>query len=287
VDQAAGRSRPRDLSVERISIEVHNRCDKACWFCYAGSEPGGEGAWTLDELVALIEDCARNGVRAVSFGGGEPLQWPGVFELLARTAALPVAGQDARLFRSLTTNGLPLDVCFDELLAARPDKIHVSLHFPDNEAELARVIADVERLAAAGLRAGVNLLVRRSRLDAARRAAAALHAAGIDRRRVVFLPMRGMDTPSAAEVAGVAGAAPGEPFASMSCLRACAISPRFCSISWRREVGWCSYTRERRALTAPSHAALIDALDDLGLAFCGGTPGDPQPRLVGLRRRGY
>ncbi|MFO7566536.1 MAG: radical SAM protein [Enhygromyxa sp.] len=270
----------RDL--ERISIELGNRCDKACWFCYAGSNPLGESCWTVASALAFVQDCAAHGVRAVSFGGGEPLQWPGLFELLRATAAVPVAEGRVRLFRSLTTNGLLLDDHFDELLAAAPDKVHVSVHFGD-EGELERVIAAVTRLAAAGVRSGVNLLVRRSKLEAAAASFARLAAAGIGLDRVVFLPMRGMDSPSAAQVAEVAGTAPGQPFMSMSCLAACAISPRFCAVSWDWSVGWCSYTQERRRLSAPSYAALQAALGDLGLRYCGGSVGDPEPKLIGLR----
>lgn len=262
--------------IERISIELGNRCDKACWFCYAGSEPAGESRWTVATALALVRDCAANGVRAVSFGGGEPLQWPGLFELLHATRPL-------KIFRLLTTNGLLLDRHFDELVAAAPDKVHVSIHFHER-AEVEQVIDNVNRLAEAGVRSGVNLLIRRSKLDDALTSVARLAEAGIGRDRVVFLPMRGMDSPSAAEVARVAGAAPGEPFMSMSCLAACSISSRFCAISWDWNVGWCSYTLERRPLTAPTHAALLDALADLGLRFCGGTIEDPTPKLIGLPR---
>jgi hypothetical protein len=271
------------LLVERISIELGNRCDKACWFCYAGSEPSGETRWTVTSALAFVRDCAANGVRAVSFGGGEPLQWPGLFELLRETATIGVGDGRVRLFRSLTTNGLLLDRHFDELVAAAPDKVHVSIHV-NERGEVERVIEAVTRLAEAGVRSGVNLLVRRSKLEAAKATVGRLAEAGIGRDRVVFLPMRGMDSPSAAEVAQVAGTAPGEPFMSMSCLSACAISPRFCAVSWDWTVGWCSYTRERRPLAAPSYAALREALADLGLRFCGGSVEDPTPRLIGLRR---
>lgn len=269
--------------IERISIELGNRCDKACWFCYAGSEPSGETRWTVETALAFVRDCAANGVRAVSFGGGEPLQWPGLFELLRATATIGVGDGRVRLFRSLTTNGLLLDRHFDELVAANPDKVHVSIH-ANERGEVERVIEAVTRLADAGVRSGVNLLVRRSKLEAAKQTVGRLAEAGIGRDRTVFLPMRGMDSPSAAEVASVAGTVPGEPFMSMSCLSACAISSRFCAVSWDWTVGWCSYTRERRPLTAPSHAALREALADLGLRFCGGSIEDPTPRLIGLRR---
>src|SRR5688572_12594177 len=110
--------------IERISIEVTNRCAKACWFCYNHSHPSGSEDWTADELVSFVEDCAANGVKAVSLGGGEPLQFGGLFEILTRLRGT--------LFRSLTTNGLLLrGEMLERLIEAAPDKVHVSIHFPE------------------------------------------------------------------------------------------------------------------------------------------------------------
>jgi MoaA/NifB/PqqE/SkfB family radical SAM enzyme len=72
------------MPLERVSVEVTNRCAKACDFCYNHSLPGGGTRWTPDELVAFASDCAANGVKAVSFGGGEPLQYDGLFEVFER-----------------------------------------------------------------------------------------------------------------------------------------------------------------------------------------------------------
>lgn len=246
---------------ERISIELTNACGKACWFCYNHSAPGGETRWTVDEVEALVRDCAAHGTRAVSFGGGEPLQYPDLEGLLARLRGV--------LFRSLTTNGLHLDRArLERLVAAGPDKVHVSIHFPGQTSEVERAIEQVHALAAAGVASGVNLLVRRAQLAEAQAAAERLEAAGIGHERVVFLPMRGQDTPTSGEMSRVAG---GRPFQSMSCLLACARSPRFCSIGWDRQVAWCSYTSARRPLPALSWAGLEQALTDLPLVFCGGT----------------
>jgi hypothetical protein len=251
--------------IERISVEVTNRCHKGCSFCYSSSNPEGESRWTADELVSFAADCARGGVRAMSLGGGEPLQWEPLLDVLARTRGL--------LFRSMTTNGLGLDEArLDALAAVAPEKIHVSIHFPDRELEVRRAIQRCAAIAARGIKSGVNLLVRRSGLEAARRASAALAAAGIGPERIVYLPMRGQDTPSPEEVARVAG---GARFQSMTCLGGCAKSPRFCSIGWDRSVAWCSYTGARRTLAAPTYAALVDAITgrgdegELGLRFCG------------------
>jgi MoaA/NifB/PqqE/SkfB family radical SAM enzyme len=144
----------RPPTIERISIELTNRCTKACAFCYNRSHPGGETRWQQEELVALIGDCARRGTRAVSLGGGEPLEFEGLFELLERTRGV--------LFRSLTTNGLALaGANVTRLLRAAPDKVHVCIHFPEDVDEVARVARQALALSALGLRSGVNLLVSR------------------------------------------------------------------------------------------------------------------------------
>lgn len=209
----------------------------------------------------FVRDCAGNGVKAVSFGGGEPLQYEPVFEILNRLQTV--------LFRSITTNGLLLDkAMFDRLKAAAPDKVHVSIHFPGTLSEVQRVVKNVQEFAEYGIRSGVNLLVQQSQLVAVRHAAEILRDAGISNDRIVYLPMRGQDTPSPEELAEVAG---NQPFQSMTCLMECVPSSRFCSISWDRKVAWCSYTETRRSLPTLSYAGLIEAINGLGLQFCGGT----------------
>jgi MoaA/NifB/PqqE/SkfB family radical SAM enzyme len=251
------------VSLDRISVELTNRCGKACWFCYNSSAPGGGTRWALEELVSFVRDCAAHGVKAVSFGGGEPLQYEGVFSVLQELRGV--------LFRSMTSNGLLLHGdTLERLVAAGPDKVHLSIHFPERKAEVGRVITQVGELAGRGVRSGVNLLVSRTNLQAARAAAEALHDAGIGNDRVVYLPMRGRDTPTPREVAAVAG---DRPFQSMSCLTACGPSPRFCSVGWDKTVAWCSYTKTRAPLLESTFAGLEAALDGLGLEFCGGTDG--------------
>ncbi len=260
------------MELERLSLELSTVCSKACWFCYSKSSPSGGSCWTPADVVAFATDCAAHGVRAMSFGGGEPLEYDGLFEVLERLRGV--------LFRSFTTNGLLLDdVMLERVARAAPDKVHVSIHFPERSAEVERVAAKVETIRARGIKSGVNLLVRRSRIAAARAAVVALRARGIGLERIVLLPMRGEDTPSPRDVAFVAG---GTRFQSMTCLAACAKSPRFASIAADRTVAWCSYTTARAPLGALTHAALVASLRDLGLTFCGGSD---DGRLVRLSRR--
>jgi sulfatase maturation enzyme AslB (radical SAM superfamily) len=256
--------------LERLSIELTNRCGKACWFCYNTSRPEGATTWSVAEVVDFVRDCSQHGVKAVSFGGGEPLEYDGLFDVLAELRGV--------VFRSMTTNGLLLSTdIVTRLVEVGIDKVHVSLHFPGNARELARVIATVHTIADAGIKSGVNLLVARSALADARAAAGALHDAGITNERIVYLPMRGQDTPTPREVADVAAG----PFQSMTCLSTCGRSPRFVAIRWDKTVAWCSYTTARRPLDGLTFAALERALENLELTFCGGT----DDGLVRLPRR--
>lgn len=255
--------------VRRLSIEVSRRCSKACEFCYSESGPDGASFWTEDSLADFITDAAAHGVEHVSFGGGEPLEWAPIFATLDRVRAI--------VTRSITTNGLPLldRVTLARLIAAAPDKVHVSIHFPDRRAEVDRVIATLRALEDAGIPSGVNLLVRRSQRAVAARAHARLRRAGLDAARIILLPMRGhagvagQDTPTAEELASML---PRGPFQSMSCLVECSRSERFVSIGWDRRVAWCSYTSARAPLDEPTWRGLAHALDGLALAWCGAKP---------------
>lgn len=244
--------------IERISIELTDRCAKACHFCYNRSNPGGAADWDAAALIDFVRDCARNGVRDASFGGGEPLQYPHLMELLHALRGL--------LHRSITTNGLGLDHATIHALAATGlEKAHVSIHFPANKTEVGRVIDQARALAAAGIRSGVNLLVSKSSLAAARTTLARLVDSGIGMERIILLPMRLSDVPSANDIAHIAA---GRPFQSTSCLKHCRPSPRFVSIDVHREVAWCSYTRSRRRLPEPTWNGLVAAVQNLPCSPC-------------------
>lgn len=168
-------------------------------------------------------------MQSISFGGGEPLEYPGIFDLLETIE--PSVG------RSLTTNGVLLDqddTLFNQLTSCRPDKVHVSIHFPERAAEVERAVRLVNQFEAAGVAGGVNLLVRSDGIRAARRARIALSEAGIGPAQLVILPMKGINSPSLDELAQVAGSGT---FQSVTCLLECAASPRFASIGWDKRVG--------------------------------------------------
>jgi molybdenum cofactor biosynthesis enzyme MoaA len=248
------------MLIDRISIELTNKCKKGCWFCYNHSSDQGNTIWHVNEVLDFVGDCAAATVRAVSFGGGEPLEYSGWQDILVDLKGT--------LFRSLTTNGLPLQnsQAYADLVAAAPDKVHVSIHFPHRLDEVRRVIELVQRLAKDGIKSGINFLVARSMFRLAIEAAKYVRDSGIENDRIVYLPMRGTDTPTGPEMAQVAGEMN---FQSMSCLTQCGHSPRFCSISWDKSVAWCSYTTSRRKLAELTYQCLTDSLTNLDLRYCG------------------
>lgn len=249
------------MTIELLSVELTNKCRKACEFCYNASASQGQTIWTADTLTGFVESCAAHGLKAVSLGGGDPLEVPELLEDVLHRL-------QGTVFRTLTTSGLLLDASMtDRLVASRPDKVHVSIHFPERAKEVARVIRQVLELAERGLRSGVNLLVRKTQLEAAKRAVGDLHAAGVGNDRIVFLPMRdseGRDTPSPQDIAAISDGK----FQSMSCLVSCGRSPRFVSVSYDQTVAFCSYTQSRRKLPSLTWEGLHEALNGLDLKHC-------------------
>lgn len=254
------------MPLERLSIELTNTCTKGCSFCYNQSNPRGQTLWTLHELTSFIRDCAQHGTRAVSLGGGEPLDFDGLEPLLEAL--------DGVVFRSITTHGLYLKdpERLQRLVDARPDKVHISIHRPEQRTEVERVISQVLSLQSLGISAGINLLVAKDKLEHVRAASKAIFAAGLNTSQLVYLPMRDLGaalTPSPEEIVSAADT---YPIQSMSCLLGCAKSPRFCAIGFDKMVSWCSYTSARRPLPSLDAAGLLAALKDLPLTFCGEQP---------------
>ena len=126
--------------IEQISIDLSNYCSKGCPFCYNSSNHDGATSWKPSEVIEFAKSCIMGGVKAVSLGGGEPLEYEGVFDIIE--ALYPLT------YLTLTTNGLPLDTSsvIESLKLHKPDKIHISIHNADNEKEVARVLRQITLL---------------------------------------------------------------------------------------------------------------------------------------------
>ena len=132
------------IMIEQISIDLSNYCRKGCPFCYNSSNRDGATSWKPSEVIAFAKSCIMSGVKAVSLGGGEPLEYEGVFDIIE--ALFPLT------YLTLTTNGLPLhsSSIIDSLKCHKPDKIHISIHNADNETEYNAFLETVKALSVYG-----------------------------------------------------------------------------------------------------------------------------------------
>jgi cyclic pyranopterin phosphate synthase len=163
----------RDATDLRISLT--DKCSLRCTYCM----PAEGLTWlartvllTDDEIARLASIFVGAGVTSIRLTGGEPLVHPDVAGIVRRLAAL-----EPRPEISLTTNGVALAGCAEELVAAGLDRVNVSLDTLDRArfAALTRrdrlddVLAGIAAAAAAGLRPmKINaVLMRNGNLDEA------------------------------------------------------------------------------------------------------------------------
>ena len=245
--------------LQYLSIDLSNRCSKACNFCYNGSSALGETRWMPQEVIDLMTDCYDNGVQAVSLGGGEPFEYEGIFEIMSALAPM--------LFVSVSTSGLPLKnmETWQKLLQNKPDKIHFSIHDPENGDEIDNALHFIDLLRGERVKAGINLLVSSDKIPATKALARRLAEAGISRKEIIFIPRKFALQPTPQQIAEIAG---DEPFQSPSCLAACRPSERFCSLSWDRRVNFCSYSPSKAALREISYKGIMDALNSITFKSC-------------------
>ena len=247
------------FSLQRISIDLSNRCSKACDFCYNRSFAEGKTKWQPQEIIDLVKNCIENGLQAVSFGGGEPFEYEGIFEIISTLTPL--------IFVSITSNGLPLKNCeiWNKLMKNKPDKIHFSIHDPENEEDISNILSLIGLLKQEEIYAGINLLVSSDKIKETKQLTQRLIRLGILRKEIIFIPRKFSLQPTPQQILEVAG---NKSFQSPSCLVDCRPSERFCSLSWDKKVNFCSYSPSKVKLQAISYNGIINALHSINFISC-------------------
>ena len=245
--------------LDRISIDLSNYCSKQCDFCYNHSTKEGNVMWTAEELIPFILDLHKHGIDAVSFGGGEPFEFDGIFNLISNLMD--------EMYVSVTSNGLPLEneEIFSKLIQNKPDKVHITIHHPENEPEVERVIKMVKRISENEIKSGVNLLVSDFNSAEAKKVYADLINNGITADRIILIPRRFTCEPTPKQLSEIAG---GKPFQAPACLTGCQKPTDFCSLSWDKKVNWCSYAGGKQPLKELDFKGLMDALNIVEFGCC-------------------
>lgn len=163
---------PRPSAPIEVHVAVTSRCGVGCEGCYLDARPDGVEP-PFDDLVARFDALAARGVLTVAFGGGEPT-------LRDDLGALADAARARGLLPVVTTSGIGLG---DRKISALSRFAQVNVSYDGAEGAYAEVRgvegADaaeraIVRLAAAGVKVGVNVVLTRATFD---RTAATLHRA--------------------------------------------------------------------------------------------------------------
>lgn len=244
--------------IELLSLDLSNYCSKQCAFCYNHSTREGNTLWKAQEVKDFASDCIRNGVKAVSLGGGEPFEYEGVFEVIDTLYS--------KCYLSVTSNGLPLEneLIWEKLTRHKPDKIHITIHQPDDEAELNRVEHLIQRIATIGIKPGLNLLVGANRVSQAKIVYERMSKV-LTSNQIILVPQRFSNTPTPKQLASVSG---GKPFQSPSCLLKCQRPANFCSVSWDKKVNSCSFAPDKEPLESLDYNGLKEALKRVKWKSC-------------------
>ncbi len=244
--------------IEIISIDLSNYCSKQCPFCYNHSNKEGNTIWQPKEVIDFAIDCIENGVKAISLGGGEPFEYDGVFEIIK--ALYP------KCYLSITTNGLPLEKAetWDKLLKHQPDKIHITIHQPQDENEIKRVENLIVKLSKTNIKPGVNLLIGADKLNEAKQVYARISRV-LNPSQIILVPQRYSNQPTPKDLSFVTNE---KPFQAPSCILECKPPKDFVSISWDKKVNFCSYALEKQELKALNYQGLIASLNAVNWTPC-------------------
>lgn len=214
--------------------------------------------WKPSEVIDFASDCIKHGVKAVSLGGGEPFEYDGVFEVIDALYT--------QCYLSVTSNGLPLEdtKIWEQLQLHKPDKIHLTIHQPDNDEEVSRVEKRLIEIGSIKIKPGLNLLVGADRVENAKYVFARL-SKYLKSDQIILVPQRFSNTPTPKQLASVAD---GKPFQSPSCLLKCQRPVNFCSVSWDKKVNSCSFASGKESLETLDYNGLEQALGRVKWKSC-------------------
>ena len=174
---------------ETVHLALTARCNRSCPGCYVSPTTGPE--LTPAEWCELIVQWSRLGVFQLAIGGGEPLLYPGLYEVLECV-------RQQGLVAGLTTNGALLNAeTIHRLEQAGLARINVSWNGPDENQGHDAAERALGRLVVSSLQVGVNLLATPAVLSDLPHTLAHLRQLGV--RRVTVLRPK---PPAAGNTAG-------------------------------------------------------------------------------------
>jgi len=164
-----------------LRISLTDRCNFRCVYCMPALgmkfQPRDE-LLTDDELLRVVQLCAKTGFTKLRLTGGEPTIRPRIVDLVRAMKATPGIEE-----LSMTTNGLLLGRLADQLADAGLDRVNISIDTLDPEK--------------------FKLMTRGGRLDLVWQGIEAADAAGLRPIKLNTVVMRGQNDAEVAEMAAL------------------------------------------------------------------------------------
>ncbi|MCP4543361.1 MAG: radical SAM protein [Chloroflexi bacterium] len=161
---------------ETIHLAITTRCNLSCPGCYVPHPDASvKPELTVAELREMIDQWAQMRVFQLAVGGGEPLLYDGLFDVLAYA-------RERDIVPNLTTNGTLLNAdVVRHLVWAGVGRVNLSWNGPDNRhrGRGQSVTRALRMLLDSTLRVGVNLLITPSLLPRLSQTLARLQTLGV------------------------------------------------------------------------------------------------------------
>ena len=149
-------------TVDYLRISLTDRCNLRCRYCMPEEGIAAlrhEDIMTLEEVYRVAKLMTEMGIRRIRLTGGEPLVRRNMLSLVRRLGELPEKPELV-----LTTNGVLLEDCLDELIEAGIHGINISLDTLNLDTyrdltgvdALDQVVSAIDKVVSKGLKLKLN-----------------------------------------------------------------------------------------------------------------------------------
>jgi radical SAM protein with 4Fe4S-binding SPASM domain len=142
-------------SLRFLELQITSRCNLACLHCYQDAPSPID--LPLEAAVAVTRRFEEMAGLKILISGGEPMLYPRIFELLDKTAELPIR-------RVLITNGTLIHD--QNVKQLNVDEVQISLDGWEHSHEIIRGIGSFGKtMRAAGIAVSIATMIHRGNLD--------------------------------------------------------------------------------------------------------------------------
>lgn len=158
-------------SLFQVEIDITNKCNANCIFCYQGNEHNHkENELTFEEIIEIFDQLREMGTYYLQISGGEPFSRKDTLDIIK-------AAKERGFRTSIITNGTYLNNdIIDELSILDLDRINVSFHAVDldaynkifgfkNKNIYNRVLDNIKYMLFKGINVGISATINKCNVD--------------------------------------------------------------------------------------------------------------------------